>query len=56
MDISSIEFDGDGDAENDLARLWIEAPAGKRERIAVAANDAEDRLLEDPDAGTLITI
>jgi hypothetical protein len=55
MDIDSIEFDGDGDAENDLARLWIEAPLGKRERIAVAANDAEDSLRENSEAGTLIT-
>jgi ParE toxin of type II toxin-antitoxin system, parDE len=55
MDISSIEFDGDGDAENDLARLWTQAPVGKRERITVAANDAEVRLLENPEAGSLIT-
>ena len=54
MDISSIEFDGDGEAEDDLARLWTEAPVGKRERITVAANDAEVRLRENPEAGSLI--
>ncbi len=55
MDIARIEFDGDGNAENDLARLWIEAPAGKREHIARAALDAEDRLRMNPESGNLIT-
>ena len=55
MDISKIEFDGDGDAEDDLARLWTQAPVGKRERIAIAVNDAEDRPRENPEAGSLIT-
>jgi hypothetical protein len=55
MDISSIEFDGAGDAESDLARLWTQAPVGKRQRVALAANDAEDRLRENPEAGALIT-
>jgi hypothetical protein len=34
MDINTIEFDGNGDAENDLARLWTNAPLGMRGRIA----------------------
>ena len=55
MNISRIEFDGNGDAEDDLARLWTEAPPGKRERITIAASDAEARLQEDPEAGSLIT-
>jgi len=55
MTIRRIEFDGNGDAENDLARLWTEAPPGTRERITIAANDVEDRLRENPEAGSLIT-
>jgi hypothetical protein len=55
MDISTIEFDGNGDAENDLARLWTNAPPGMRGRITVAANDAENCLRENPEAGSLIT-
>jgi hypothetical protein len=55
MEIDRIEFDGNGDAENDLARLWTEAPIGMRERIALAANDAEGSLRDRPEAGTLIT-
>jgi hypothetical protein len=50
-----IEFDADGNAENDLAQIWIDAPVGERERIGASENDAEDRLKVDPDAGILIT-
>lgn len=55
MDLSRIEFDGNGDAEDDLARLWTEARLGMRKRITIAAKVAEDCLRQNPEAGSLIT-
>ncbi len=34
-----IEFDREGNAENNLARLWIDAAQGDRQRITDAAFD-----------------
>jgi hypothetical protein len=39
-----VEFDGDGNAENDLARLWVDAAEGDRRRITDAASDVESIL------------
>jgi hypothetical protein len=36
-----VEFDGEGNAENALARLWIDAAQGDRQRITDAAFDVE---------------
>jgi hypothetical protein len=30
-----VEFDGEGNAENTLARLWIDAAQGDRQRITL---------------------
>jgi hypothetical protein len=50
-----VEFDGDGNAENDLARLWVDAAEGDRQRITDAAFDVESILQENPRAGDSIT-
>jgi hypothetical protein len=50
-----IEFDDNGNAESDLARIWVDAPAGERERITKAEDDAERYLRQNPRGGTLIT-
>src|SRR5262249_43372224 len=55
MDYVTIEFDDAGRAESDLARVWIEAQPGERDRITLAEEAAENHLRQDPKAGTLIT-
>jgi hypothetical protein len=46
-----IEFDREGNAENNLARLWIDAAQGDLQRITDAAFDVEEILQENPLAG-----
>jgi hypothetical protein len=55
MHIRSVEYDGDGNAESDLARLWCNGGQGERQRITDAAFKAELILLEFPEAGIAIT-
>jgi hypothetical protein len=50
-----VEFDGEGNAENSLARLWISAEQGDRQRITDAAFDVEAILEQNPHAGVSIT-
>ncbi len=50
-----VEFDGEGNAENALARLWIDAAQGDRQRNTDAAFDVEAILEQDPHAGASIT-
>ena len=50
-----VEFDGEGNAENDLARLWIDAEQGDRQRITSAAFEVEAFVEENPQAGVPIT-
>jgi hypothetical protein len=54
MEGVTIEFDDGGNAESDLARIWVDAPTGERERIT-RADDAEQSLRQNPKGGTLIT-
>jgi hypothetical protein len=55
MHIRAVEYDGEGNAENDLARLWCAAVQGDRQRITVAAQKVEECLLDNPQAGIPIT-
>lgn len=55
MGIGTVEYDGEGNAQNDLARLWCGAAQGKRQRITDAAFEVEDYLKEHAEAGSLIT-
>ncbi|MFI5460045.1 MAG: hypothetical protein ACHRXM_31895 [Isosphaerales bacterium] len=55
MPISTVEYDGDGNARDDLARLWSDAEQGDRQRITDAAFEVEDYLKANPYKGTVIT-
>ena len=55
MEDAIIEFDDEGNAESDLARIWVDAPTGERDRITKAEDDAESYLKQNPKGGTLIT-
>ncbi len=55
MPIGSVEYDGEGNAEDDLARLWCDGAQGERQRITDAASQVESILLEFPEAGVAIT-
>ena len=55
MDYVIIKFDDGGRVESDLARVWLDAPTGERDRITRAEEEAENHLRYDPKGGTLIT-
>jgi hypothetical protein len=55
MYIRAVEYDGEGNAEGDLARLWCDAAQGERQRITDAAFKVEALLLDRPEDGIAIT-
>jgi hypothetical protein len=55
MPLRQVEFDGRGQAEADLARLWCAGKQGERNRITKAAAGAEKHLRKHPDSGKPLT-